>query len=282
MRWNLHFRNHEARRDGSLFHKLAELEGLQVEGLYSPEVEASSVLPLARIELRPGERIPLHVNDRAEGLYLVSGRLLVRRGAGAAEIEASAVASFPATIPHSVEAIGTAPAVFLLCASSIGRPGAMRGTLHDPADDLTRFGNPNEIRGAEPLFRWAVAEEFENWLPVEPTKGWRLRMKFLLDPQRGTPEFVLGVAEISPRTHYTIHQHEPAEFYYVLEGSGTIHVGQDSYAVSAGDTVYVPENVPHGIDTAGENLRVAWAYAVEGIGSNWVWRARETIYTDSR
>ena len=253
-----------------------------MEGLYSAHVELGATLPLARITLQPGQAIPLHVNDRPEGLYLVTGKVLVTRGAGAAEIEAPAAASFPAGVPHGVSAIGDSPAVLVLCSSRAERAAEMTGSLYDPDRDLTAFGNPNEIRGADPLFRWAVAEEFESWLPVEPTKGWRLRMKYLLDPHRGTPEFVLGVAEIMPNTHYTIHRHEPAEFYYVLEGRGIIYVGDASYSVSEGDTVYVPENVPHGIDTAGEKLRVHWAYAVEGLGSNWVWRACEPIYTTPR
>lgn len=279
---NFHFSRAVRRTGGSLFHGLPEHAGLAVEGLYSDAVERGAMLPMALVTLQPGQSIPLHVNDRPEALYVVSGRVRVTRGNGSAEIEAPAAASFPAGIPHAVAALGQQPAIVAISSSRAGRPAEMTGTLCDRDMDLTAFPNPNEIRGADPLFRWAVAEEFETWLPVEPTKGWRLRMKFLLDPQRGTPDFVMGVAEIMRDTHYTIHQHEPAEFYYVLAGSGTIHVGDASYPVREGDTVYVPENVPHGIDTADEALRVHWAYAVEGIGANWVWRACEGIYTRPR
>jgi quercetin dioxygenase-like cupin family protein len=277
---NMHFTARDAVREGSPFHALPELRGLLVESLYAAAVTREAALPLARLTLQPGESVPLHVNDRPEGLYLVSGKARVRRGAGAARIEAPAAASFPAGVPHAATALGDRPAVFLLSSSRAGRPAAMQGVLHDPEADLAAFGNPNEIRGNDPLFRWIVAEAFETWLPVEPTKGRRLRMKYLLDPHRGTPDFVLGVAEVEPDTHYTIHSHEPAEFYHVLEGSGTIHVAGTAYRVSAGDTIYVPENVPHGIDTAHHRLRVHWVYAVEGIGANWVWRALEEIRTD--
>lgn len=268
-------------REGSLFHILPELARLSVEGLYSSEVEASASLPLGLVTLSPGQAIPLHINDCAEAIYVMSGTVSVTRGAGSAEIQAPSAAYFPAGVPHAIAAVGDEPSSFLLSCSRAQRPN-LSGNLLDPQESLAGYENPNEIRGSEPLFRWAVTEDFEPWLPVEPTKGWRLRMKFLLDPRRGTPEFVIGVAEATPNTHYTIHQHAPAEFYHVLEGSGTIYVGDESYSVKAGDTVYVPENVPHGFDTQGDQLRTHWAYGVEGIGDGWVWRACESIYTNPR
>ena len=43
-------------------------------------------------------------------------------------------------------------------------------------------------------------------------------------------------------------------FFYVIEGSGTVEIGNESERVRAGDIVVSPKNIPHGL-RAGENDR---------------------------
>lgn len=269
---------------GTAYHTMPEFAGIELQSLYSEEMEADGTLQLLRLVIRPGQGVPLHRNDRGEGLYLVAGRVEVRRDRGAVELDAPSAAYFAAGSVHAIANVGREDAIVLLTFSRMGRPRLGTSEFVDPAvlEPAEGLPNPNEIRGAQPLFRWAVHESYEPWGPVEPSKGLRQSMKYLLDPARGTPDFVLGLARITAGTHYTLHSHEPAEFYHVLEGEGVIHVGGASYAVVPGDTVHVPSNVVHGIDAVSSDILVHWVYAVEEVGMNWTWRAAEDIYTDVR
>jgi len=60
--------------------------------------------------------------------------------------------------------------------------------------------------------------------------------KFIMDPQGGMPR------------HTNLVEHEQ----YVLRGSATIEIGDESFEISEGDSVYIPARVPHSYQ-AGEN-----------------------------
>lgn len=53
--------------------------------------------------------------------------------------------------------------------------------------------------------------------------------KFVMEPNGGMPK------------HTNLVEHEQ----YVLQGSGTIMIGDEMFQVSAGDAVYIPANVSH-------------------------------------
>ena len=83
-----------------------------------------------------------------------------------------------------------------------------------------------------PNTRWAVREDFEPWINCEPTKGDGLRVRFLFDEERGQhPEMQVGIGEIGPNIHYTLHYHAMPEIYYVLGGEGIIYLGDGEVAV---------------------------------------------------
>jgi quercetin dioxygenase-like cupin family protein len=60
--------------------------------------------------------------------------------------------------------------------------------------------------------------------------------KFIMGPEGGMPR------------HTNLVEHEQ----YVLRGSATIEIGDESFEVSEGDSVYIPARVPHSYQ-AGEN-----------------------------
>ena len=233
------------------------------------------------VELQSGHDVPAHFHNRGETIFLFRGKLAVRRGGGAAEISAPAAAYFPSNTLHALRVLGDDSASFLVT-YALGERSIDGLASHDLAADnlAAEWGNPNVIAGSQPVFRWAVAEEFESWLPVEPTKGWNVKLRYLFDPSRGSDDFVAGTAEFRANTHYTIHRHEPPEIYHVLAGEGTIYVGEDAFEVTKGSTVYVPGNVTHGIDTFDEELRLYWVYGLDRTGPDWKWEAVEDIYSE--
>ncbi|MFT7646981.1 MAG: quercetin dioxygenase-like cupin family protein [Candidatus Poriferisodalaceae bacterium] len=55
------------------------------------------------------------------------------------------------------------------------------------------------------------------------------------------------------------------EIYYIVEGSGSITIGDEVMQVSAGDMVFSPADVPHSIATADERMVM---FFVKGPGTH--------------
>jgi quercetin dioxygenase-like cupin family protein len=61
------------------------------------------------------------------------------------------------------------------------------------------------------------------------------------DPQIGLMELE-GSPGVEPPLH--VHRNED-EYYYLLDGEVTFHIGQDTYLARAGSLVFLPRAVPH-------------------------------------
>lgn len=63
---------------------------------------------------------------------------------------------------------------------------------------------------------------------------------------------------LEPGQAQKVHAHEGEDkVYFVLEGSGTVVVGDDESAISAGQIVIAPSGAPHGISNGdGGKMRV--------------------------
>jgi len=75
--------------------------------------------------------------------------------------------------------------------------------------------------------------------------------------------FVEAGVEIEP------HKHNSHEFYYILEGTGIMKVGDDKKEVGPADLVHVPANEPHSImggSTGVKFLAFAASFQKEGEG----------------
>lgn len=68
-----------------------------------------------------------------------------------------------------------------------------------------------------------------------------------------TPRLRLGLNCFEPGQSQKAHAHEGADkFYLVLSGKATVTVGDETREVGAGDLVFAPEGVPHGVPAAHE------------------------------
>ena len=67
---------------------------------------------------------------------------------------------------------------------------------------------------------------------------------------------MLALYRLPPGATEGVHNHRAGdvafgpldEFYYVISGGGAMTIGDDRIAISAGDYVFVPTNVPHGVE----------------------------------
>ena len=119
---------------------------------------------------------------------------------------------------------------------------------------------------------------------IEASKGFRVRARRLFSQQYGhAKDLKLGVAEIDPGIHYTLHTHEQGEIYYVLSGKGIIYVAGEAIPALPGLALYLGPRVVHGADCTGKNpLRLYYVYGAEQAGQEDTWTPVEEIYTEVR
>ena len=62
------------------------------------------------------------------------------------------------------------------------------------------------------------------------------------------------LVEMAPGGYQRVHSHEPEQVYFVLEGMGSMTVGEDVAEVSEGDCVFIPSGMPHGLRNEGPGI----------------------------
>ena len=78
---------------------------------------------------------------------------------------------------------------------------------------------------------------------------------FLLD-RRSEVDTDLAVTWVTvvPGSRQIPHHHDPEQVYVIIQGKGEMQVGTETRLVSAGDLVYIPANVAHGIVNTGDEM----------------------------
>src|ERR1700755_884641 len=80
----------------------------------------------------------------------------------------------------------------------------------------------------------------------------------------GSTKTVVGRTVLKPGSKHDIHRHPNAEEWeYVLSGSAIKHIGTESVPLTAGDIVFVPADVDHGLENASDTDPVVtiWGYS---------------------
>ena len=71
---------------------------------------------------------------------------------------------------------------------------------------------------------------------------------FKAGPDQGSENSIAVVQKIKPGKGTGLHYHTDAdEIFYIIEGTGTIVLGNKSYNVEAGDFIFIPKNTDHKI-----------------------------------
>ncbi|HTW92469.1 MAG TPA: cupin domain-containing protein [bacterium] len=89
----------------------------------------------------------------------------------------------------------------------------------------------------------------------EITAGDGTRLRELLHPGSDAAAIrcSLAVAWVAPGKQSRPHRLKTAEVYYVVSGSGTMHIGDEAAAVSTGDAVYIPPGSVQWLENAGSD-----------------------------
>jgi quercetin dioxygenase-like cupin family protein len=227
-------------------------------------------------ELGAGQRAPLHTQRHAKIDYVLAGRGRYRVGPEVVELGPGACVYLPGGLPRAVEALGAEPFryAYTYACERLGH-GVEWLAAEEPAAGPAVLPH----RTHRTWMRW---EDTAAWQPIEPSKGLRGRFRRVMDPARQV-ELIAGIAEIDPGIHYTRHYHDQPELYYILAGRGTVYLGEDRVAASAGSALYIGGGVVHGADSLGdEPLRIFYVYACETAGHAINWTPVEEIYTEVR
>ncbi|HDT13867.1 MAG TPA: cupin domain-containing protein [Candidatus Aminicenantes bacterium] len=78
-------------------------------------------------------------------------------------------------------------------------------------------------------------------------------LRELVNPAKGPFEirYSLAHAEVGPGRETLPHRLRSAEVYYILEGRGLMHVGEETAEVAAGQAVYIPPGETQFIENPG-------------------------------
>jgi mannose-6-phosphate isomerase-like protein (cupin superfamily) len=64
----------------------------------------------------------------------------------------------------------------------------------------------------------------------------------------------ITIVEMEPGGVQNLHSHEPEQMYYILDGSGLMSVDGEESPVQAGDSIFFPPSVVHGLKNTGEGV----------------------------
>lgn len=80
----------------------------------------------------------------------------------------------------------------------------------------------------------------------------------ILLQQGDTPGNNLAITwvEVAPGHGQALHSHAPEQVYVIVAGRGRMRVGEEVAEVRAGELVFIPSNVTHGIENTGSESLV--------------------------
>lgn len=101
--------------------------------------------------------------------------------------------------------------------------------------------------------------------PIMSPEAKNAAMKVLVSPAEGWEGYVMRVVELEPEGYSPKHQHNWPHINYVIEGKGTIQIGDTLHPVEAGAYAYVPSNTLHQFsNTGGQTFKFICIVPEEG------------------
>lgn len=77
----------------------------------------------------------------------------------------------------------------------------------------------------------------------------------LISPQNTESKNIsLQISEVPVGSEQPIHNHEPEQCYYIIKGKGLMFIEAESKKIAAGDAIYIPSNLKHGIKNIGNEV----------------------------
>jgi mannose-6-phosphate isomerase-like protein (cupin superfamily) len=204
---------------------------LRWKELLSRERGSSKEFIFGLAELPPDGKLLPHSHRQAETDYILSGSGKFRLGTRSIEVGPTSGVYFPGGTPHSIETLGSESLRYLYTYACEKHGHSIDVEL--VKGESRTYGEMRNWNNADT--RWAMREEIGELVWVEASKGYRVRARRLFDHKHGNAqEMKLGIAEMDPGIHYTLHYHLQPEIYFVISGRGIIYVGDQAIEASSG------------------------------------------------
>ena len=100
-------------------------------------------------------------------------------------------------------------------------------------------------------------KEFENIDAFSGHEGTQIRQIFSPEDTGNTTQYSLAHCTISPGNSSTPHKMKTSEMYYILQGSGIMHIGEEQKVVKKNETIFVPPMSRQFIENNGERDLIA-------------------------
>lgn len=98
-------------------------------------------------------------------------------------------------------------------------------------------------------------------LPVND-RGGGVRTIPLVTRKCGSTSLINGITAFYPRAKIGVHFHNCEESVLILEGEAVAEIDGERHLLSAGDTTWIPANVPHRFFNESDGpTRIFWTYA---------------------
>lgn len=99
----------------------------------------------------------------------------------------------------------------------------------------------------------------------DPAYG-EVRWRTLINGSQTAPrDMVLGIAEFEAFGRLLPHRHTPAEFYFGLDGEGTVTVDGVPHRIAPGVALYIPGDAEHSTMAGPDGLRFAYGFATQSF-----------------
>lgn len=232
----------------------APLRGPQGRGKTQPPfavkilVDAQNVrarhLAVTHLVVSPANRVAMHRHpNSAKVLYLLAGtaRVLGPKGHAPVKLSKGDAVYVPKGFPHVIENMGRQQSAEML---QVFSPPGPEQVYRDPA-------NAN-ARAAFEVLRGSAVKAPEGTKLVVARGGsataanGKVATKPIIDAAlTGDPALSVNVIVYQPGAAVPKHANAGSdEFFWVVSGGGTLKVGAEDYAFSAGDAVHVPAEQP--------------------------------------
>lgn len=123
---------------------------------------------------------------------------------------------------------------------------------------------------AEPVSRKHVIVR-ESDCPIEQWDDERgnVQWRTLISGDRtATSGLTCGIATlpVGDALPFKLHRHSPVELYYVLHGTGLLHIDGQEYSVTTGTTAFIPQDASHALINTGDTpLRLLYVFPVDSF-----------------
>jgi quercetin dioxygenase-like cupin family protein len=216
------------------------------------------------LSISGGLEVPMHRHTSAEVLYVLSGEGVIYGLDGAKKgtaVTAGSAIFIKAGTAHGFVHKGNDPIILV----QLYAPGGPEARFRGKKTDSTTAVSAKEQKRRPRKFAKPLVVETSAPAPLSIAGG-KADVRILFDrSSAGDDAAYLGTLSGKPGLEVPLHVHETStELLYLIEGEGTMVVGDTTIEVQAGDAIQIPPGVWHSFKSGASALKALQYYTPSG------------------